>query len=120
MRAILDRLDSGAHITRSELEARFRAFLRDAELPLPETNAWLHIRDQWIECDCLWRPQGVIAELDGRATHGTRAAFERDRARDRSLQAAGWQTVRITWHQLQSDAQDLATDLRTILRRSAL
>ena len=120
VRAILERLQSGARITRSELEARFLEFLRQAGLPRPETNAWLHIRDQWLECDCLWRPQRVIAELDGRATHGTRAAFERDRARDRILQAAGWQTVRITWHQLQSDAQELATDLRAILRRSAL
>jgi very-short-patch-repair endonuclease len=59
-------------------------------------------------------------ELDGRATHGTAAAFERDRARDRRLHAAGWRTVRITWQQLQADAQALAGDLRAVLGRPSL
>jgi hypothetical protein len=36
--------------------------------------------------DAVWPAQQLIVELDGYAFHGTRAAFERDRARDAELQ----------------------------------
>ena len=47
----------------------------------------------------------MIAELDGHASHATTAGFERDRARDRALQAAGWRVIRITWRQLHERAR---------------
>jgi very-short-patch-repair endonuclease len=56
----------------------------------------------------------VIVELDGHATHGTRVVFERDRGRDRKLQAEGWRVVRVTWRQLDNEAE-LAADLRRLL-----
>jgi hypothetical protein len=120
IRAILDKLSSGARITRSELEDRFLAFVAEAGLPPPEVNAWLFVRATWIECDCVWRPQRLVVELDGHAVHGTGAAFEADRARDRALQAEGWRVIRITWHQLQYNAQPLANDLRVVLSRASL
>ena len=108
----------GQHVTvtRGELEKRFREFLTDAGLPLPETNAHIQIRGAFYEVDCLWRQQGVIVELDGRATHDTRAAFESDRARDRILQAAGFRVIRITWRQLHDSPAAVAADLRALLR----
>jgi very-short-patch-repair endonuclease len=72
-------------------------------------------RGVFVEVDCVWRRSGAIAELDGRAVHGTAAAFERDRARDRALNAAGWRVVRITWRQLSEEARELAEDLRALL-----
>jgi very-short-patch-repair endonuclease len=111
LRAILARLESGITVTRSELEARFVSFVRDAGLPAPRANA----RVLGFERDCVWAAEGVIVELDGRAAHGTAAAFERDRARDRALAAAGWRTVRVTWNQLEREQDALARDLRKIL-----
>jgi putative AbiEi antitoxin of type IV toxin-antitoxin system/uncharacterized protein DUF559 len=113
-------LKSRVPVLRSELESRFLEFVRATGLPQPETNAHLLVDGQWLECDCLWRTPRVVVELDGHAFHATPAAFERDRARDRRLHAAGWRTVRITWQQLQDQAQALAEDLRTILCRPAL
>ena len=46
--------------------------------------------------DAVWREAKLIVELDGYETHGTRAAFERDRARDRKFTVAGWRTMRVT------------------------
>ena len=113
-------LENGAELTRSELEARFRTFIAEFALPRPELNAWLQIGGEWLECDCLWRSKRVIAELDGRSFHDTAAAFERDRARDRRLSAAGWRVIRVTWRQLQQGASGVAADLRIILHRSSL
>jgi very-short-patch-repair endonuclease len=51
----------------------------------------------------------------GHETHGTRAAFERDRERDRILQAHGWRVVRITWRQFHDDPGAIAADLLRLL-----
>jgi very-short-patch-repair endonuclease len=115
IKAILAADRIGSTITRSELEERFLAFLEIHSLPSPEFNVAIQVGGSWIEADCVWRRQGLIVELDGAATHGTSAAYERDRARDRSLHAAGWRVVRVTWRQLHKDAERLAADLRRML-----
>jgi very-short-patch-repair endonuclease len=114
LRAILANQQIGANITRSELERRFLAFLDDQDLPRPEVNAHLRVRGRTFEADCLWRAQHLIVELDGHATHGTTAAFERDRERDRILQTAEWRVVRVTWRQLHEEPTAVASDLRTL------
>ena len=111
IRSILRRLEAGPAFTRSELEARFLAFVRKACLPSPILNAPL----LGYECDCVWPDRRLVVELDGHATHATRAAFERDRARDRTLSAAGWRTIRVTWRQLHESPEALVADLRTML-----
>jgi very-short-patch-repair endonuclease len=108
-------LDIGPAFTRSELEARFMSFVRQTALPSPLLNADL----QGFECDCVWPEHRLIVELDGHAAHGTVAAFERDRARDRALTAVGWRVVRVTWRQLEDNAAALARDLRNILDHPA-
>lgn len=106
-------------ITRQELERRFAALLAEAGLPPPRRNAHLAVRGRFFEVDCLWEGSRVIVELDGRAAHGTRRAFERDRERDRLLQAEGWRVVRVTWRQLRDDSAAVLGDLRGILRSAA-
>ncbi len=43
-------------------------------------------------------------------------AYERDRERDRILDAAGWRPVRITWRQLTQTPDEVERDLRRMLR----
>jgi very-short-patch-repair endonuclease len=116
LRALLADETSALGVTRKKLEERFAAVLEDSDLSRPRRNADLAVRGRIIEADCLWAEQRVIVELDGRAVHGTRRAFERDRERDRLLQVAGWRVVRITWRQLRDDAPAVLADLRTLLR----
>jgi very-short-patch-repair endonuclease len=103
-------------VTREELEQRFAALLEATDLPRPRLNADVAVRGRFFEADCLWAEERVIVELDGRAAHGTRQAFEKDRERDRLLQADGWRVIRITWRQLRDDAPAVVADLRRILR----
>jgi Transcriptional regulator, AbiEi antitoxin len=80
--AIRSILAAGALVTtftRSELEERFLRFLAQRHMPRPELNVPIALRGGFVEVDCVWRRARVIAELDGRAVHGTAAAFERDR-----------------------------------------
>lgn len=115
IRAILAEGRIGASVTKSELEERFLLFLADWDLPRPELNASIAVRGGFVEADCVWRTSRLIVELDGRAVHNTAAAFERDRARDRVLNAAGWRVIRITWRQLTEEPRSLAEDLGTML-----
>jgi Protein of unknown function (DUF559) len=115
IRAILRAGRVGVTLTRSELEERFLRFLAHWGLPRPDLNVPIAVRGGFVEADCVWRKARVIAELDGRAVHGTAAAFDRDRARDRALNAAGWRVIRITWRQLTEEATELAEDLGALL-----
>jgi len=105
----------GLTVTRSELELRFLEFLADARLPRPHANVPLTVAGATYEVDFVWPDQSLIVELDGHATHVTRAGFESDRERDRRLHAAGWRVVRITWRQLHQDRASIRRDLATLL-----
>jgi hypothetical protein len=115
LRRLLDEGREGAGVTRRELEARFAAFVEAHDLPRPRRNAPLAVRGRFFEVDCLWRDQRLIVELDGRAVHGTRSAFEADRERDRLLIVDGWRVMRVTWAQLRDDPAAIAADLRHLL-----
>ena len=108
--------DAPRGVTDRELEERFVAFIDAHGLPRPYLNAYLHLRGRHFKVDCLWREERLVVELDGRATHGTRKAFEGDRERDRILLVEGWRVMRVTWRQLHDDALELAADLREVLR----
>lgn len=85
---------------RSRLEARLLPRLIEEGLPVPRTNVKVRIEGHRFEIDLLWEDQRLAIETDGEETHGTRAAFQRDRKRDQTLTAAGYRTARITWRQV--------------------
>lgn len=115
LRLCLERLGGTVGFTRSYFEEIFLPFVDQFGLPRPHLNARLQVRGAWIEVDCLWREERLIVELDSRAAHQTRSAFEADRDRDRRLQAEGWRVVRITWRQLHEAPEVLARDLGGML-----
>ena len=100
-----------ATVTRSELEERFLALLRSAELPEPEVNAWLC----GYEVDFLWRSQRRVIEVDGHAYHSTRQATTRDRKKDNDLDSAGYRVTRFTADQILHDPEDTLARARRVL-----
>jgi very-short-patch-repair endonuclease len=113
--ALLDDGAEGNGVTRNELEERLVALLDSQGLPRPRFNADVAVRGRFVSVDGLWRRERLIVELDGRAVHGTRKAFEADRERDRILMSDGWRVVRITWRQLRDEQSSIAGDLRNAL-----
>lgn len=104
----------GSTLTRNELEDQFLRLVRKASLPSPEVNATLEANGRTFEIDFLWREQRLAVEVDGHNAHGTRAAFEQDRERDRVLSAAGWRPARFTWRQLDRVTGELPLLLGTV------
>jgi predicted transcriptional regulator of viral defense system len=101
---------AGDTATWNALEERVFTLARAAGVPEPQVNKWVDLGDgePMIRADFLWREQRVIVETDGWRTHGTRAAFERDRRRDQRALLAGWTVVRVTWRQAHREARRIA------------
>ena len=108
-------LEEGPRLTRAESERRLLALLRDAGLPLPETN----VRVLRYEADFLWREQRLIVEVDGFAAHGHRRAFKNDRRRNGELAAAGYRVLPTTWSEIVEEPLALIARIAAALARAA-
>lgn len=101
----------GDEFTRSQLEHAFLALCDAHGIPRPLVN---HIVEGQ-EVDFLWPDHRLIVETDGRATHLTHAAFERDRARDARLLVLGYRTLRFTDLQVRFGGETVAATLSAVL-----
>ncbi len=87
------------------------SLVRRAGLPIPELNVRLH----GYELDALWRRERVVLEVDGYKYHGSRRAFEDDRAKGAALSAHGLNVVRITVRQMQREELVVVARLAQVL-----
>jgi hypothetical protein len=108
----LAEIDPGV-MTRSPLEDEFLELCDRFGIPRPLVNATV----AGFEVDFCWPEQRLIVETDGRR-HLTRAAFERDRARDALMTAAGCRVMRFTTRQVRGDPATVAA--RVLSARSPL
>lgn len=105
----------GKTVSRSDLEELLLALCRAWSLPEPELNASIWLGGEWQEVDFLWRRERVVVEVDGYGSHGTRAAFKRDRHRDRLLELEGWGHARFADQDFDHDRPHIRTVLRRLL-----
>ena len=103
-------------VVRSRLEARLLPRLIEEGLPSPRTNVKLRVEGHVFEIDLFWEEQRLAIETDGEETHGTRAAFQRDRKRDQILTAAGYRTARVTWAQVRDEPNAVVNRIARMLR----
>ena len=57
------------------------------------------------ELDAYWEPERFAVELDVYETHGSHAAFERDRLRQEDLKLKGVEMIRVTGPRLDREPQ---------------
>ena len=60
----------------------------------------------------------MIVETDGFAAHKTKAAFVRDRRRDRRLRRAGYAVERFSWDDIFFDPAGCGVEMSDILSRN--
>jgi very-short-patch-repair endonuclease len=71
-----------------------------------------------FEVDFAYPDLLLAIEVDGYDPHGTRQAFDTDRARQNRLVLAGWTVIRFTWTQVVRQPGRVAADVRTALGAS--
>ena len=100
--------------TRSGLEKRWLELVLSAGLPQPRMN----YVEQGFELDCYWPEHRFAVELDLFETHGTRAAFERDRERQEELLLAGITMTRVTGPRLEREPEAVVGRVARLLERA--
>lgn len=98
-------------VSLSRLEAALIARLKEARLPLPETNRAVDGR----RVDCRWPEHRLTVELDSYRYHHSRHAWEQDRQREREARARGDEFRRYTWTDVAEDPEPMLADLRSLL-----
>ena len=99
--------------TPRELEQDFLDLCRANGVPRPQVNVLI----AGLEVDFFWREPGLVVETDGFATHGTRAAFERDRERDATLARVGLTVLRFTHRRVTRAPREVASVILDVLAR---
>ncbi|HEX6460909.1 MAG TPA: hypothetical protein VF032_18480 [Thermoleophilaceae bacterium] len=95
----------------SKLEEGFHDLLRNAGLPLPQTNRPV---GGW-RVDCHWPEYGLVVELDSYRYHNTRESWERDRLRERDARARGNEFRRYSWGDVFERSAQVEAELRPLL-----
>ncbi len=121
LRDALDLYRPDPTFTRSGVEERFVELVKSAGLPVPAMN----YNVAGLELDAYWEAERFAVELDIYETHGTHAAFERDRLRQEDLLLARIEMDRITGPRLKREPERVIERLgrllaqrRALLRRS--
>ncbi len=115
MRAALVEVEGPPADTRSELERRFLALVRDAGLPEPQSNVLV----EGFLVDLFWPEQRVAVEIDSHEFHKLRREFNSDRYRNAKLQLAGCIVLRVTEERMDSPDELLSDVIRFLSRRPA-
>jgi very-short-patch-repair endonuclease len=84
--------DTAMAISRSRAEKALLRLVRDAGLPMPQTN----VPFGKFEADFLWRDQRVIVELDSATYHSGPGVFQRDREKGLFFRGEGFDVLRPT------------------------
>lgn len=102
LRRLLRPYLEGGQVPDSGLESLALEAMKYARVK-PELHWNIYDRQRFIaEVDLAWPQVRLCVELDGWEPHGSRDAFENDRARDQALVLLGWTVLRFTWKQVKS------------------
>jgi hypothetical protein len=100
-----------AKVLLSKLERKFQQRLKEAGLPLPETNRPASGR----RVDCRWPEHNVTVELVSYAFHNSRHAWEQDQRRQREAYARGDDFRSYTWDDVFVEPGPMMRELTALL-----
>lgn len=98
-------------VTLSKLERRFLQRLKEAGLPLPQTNVVAGTR----RVDCRWPEHRLTVELNSFTFHNSRVAWEGDYRREREARDRGDEFRRFTWTDVYESPDYMLRELRKLL-----
>lgn len=120
IRSILGSYEIGQDIPRNEREELMRSICIAYGLPIPRINYPMELGGRWIEADFYWPDHGLIVEVDGWGTHGTRRGFRSDRVRDRNLFInSDLELLRFDSQELLGGGASVAADIEAMIAKKA-
>lgn len=119
LRALLGEIDPDLMLLESDLETSLLILILEAGLPRPTLQHPVELDGQRYRIDMAYPELRIAIEADRFAVHGTRPAFEGDRARQNRLVLAGWQVLRFTWRQVGREPDWVVDQLRIAIEQAA-
>jgi very-short-patch-repair endonuclease len=113
LRKLVDERGAGYVPTHSVLEARFRRLLKRHRFPQPEQQhvVWRN-SGQRAFVDFCYPELGLVIEVDGFASHGSRISWNEDLRRQNDLVITGLRVLRFTWTDLTDGEDAVVSQLR--------
>jgi very-short-patch-repair endonuclease len=118
-RAILESRRPGERPPESLLETRFLQLVRDADLPLPESQYELRAGDTTMRVDFAYPQIKLAIELDGEEFHWGERADRRDTYRNNLLGSIGWRVLRFSWSDVHHRPHMVLSRLRPAISQTA-
>lgn len=119
LRALLGEIEPDLMLLESDLETTLLLLIVESGLPRPTLQHPVELEGQRYRIDMAYPELRIAIEADGFAVHGTREAFEGDRARQNRLMLAEWQVLRFTWRQVCRQPEWVVDQLRTAVAGAA-
>ncbi len=119
IRALLCEIDADLMLLESDLETSLLLVIVEAGLPRPALQHPVEVDGRRYRLDMAYPELRIAIEADGFVVHGTRPAFEDDRARQNRLVLAGWQVLRFTWRQVVGEPGWVVSQLRAAIDHAA-
>lgn len=104
---------------RSDFEALVLPQLLARGIRRPSCNEVLDVGGERLMVDFLWPVHRLVVETDGRETHETPVAFQRDRRRDQILVASGYRVARATWDQIHGELDEVVARIAGALEAAS-
>lgn len=99
-------------------ERELQNLFRREEVTGRRSNAAVTVRSgRRFYSDFVFDDIKLLVEIDGRAVHSTREAFDSDRARQNELVEAGWTVLRFTASQVADDPRSVVATVRRMVSR---
>jgi very-short-patch-repair endonuclease len=112
VRALLDSYSVDERPTESTLEIRFFQLLREAALPMPTKQHWVHAGDFHRRIDLAYPERRLAIELLGGWFHFGEPKEVKNRNRRNKLGILGWRVLEFTWNDLEKKADSVISLLR--------
>jgi hypothetical protein len=119
IRSAIDVVDFADSRAESALESLGRVLCRDHRLPRPDLQ--VPIADEhgiFAYGDLGWPRLWTIAECDGLSKYADPRVLRREKLRQERIEQAGWEVVRMTWHQVTRQPEATAARIRDAISRS--
>ena len=116
MRALLEERGAEFGLSESVLEDRMLRVCRDSGIPVPVCQFEVLAGPRLLgRVDFAFPHRRLAIDVDGYEHHSTPDAFQRDRARQNDLVAAGWTVLRFTWADVCRRPERAANTIRRVL-----
>jgi hypothetical protein len=100
----------------SEIDAL--ALFDGTRLPVAEVDYEIWYQGRMIaRADFAYADDMLDIEIDGDSVHTNKSDKDRDRRRDRRLDALGWTVIRFSWEEVRDKPHVVVSDVRAVLER---